>query len=96
MRTSLDREKTTQSNVSVGPVRVALIQRMMNRDEYNLEELSDLCRTAGYLPTFTLTQVRPPHPRYHFGPGKLRELQEAVKRLGVQKVLSENELKPVQ
>jgi GTPase len=77
-------------------LRVAVVQRMSHRSEYNLGELKELCRTAGYEPCYSLTQVRPAHPRYNIGPGKVEELKAAVKRLGISKVFFENEIKPVQ
>jgi len=45
---------------------------------------------------YQLKQVRPPHPRYNIGPGKVEELREIVKRLKIEKVVFENDLKPVQ
>jgi GTP-binding protein HflX len=33
---------------------------------------------------------------YNIGPGKVEELEEAVRELGIEKVVFENELKPVQ
>ena len=77
-------------------MRVAVVQRMLSKEEYNLDELKELCRTAGYEPVFSLTQVRYPHPRYNIGPGKVEELKRAVKTLGIEKVIFENDLKPVQ
>ncbi len=77
-------------------VKVAVVQRMLSKSEYNLDELKELCKTAGYEPVYSLTQVRHPHPRYHIGPGKVEELRKAVKNLGIQKVIFENEIKPVQ
>ncbi len=43
-----------------------------------------------------IEQVRPPHPRYHIGVGKAKELAEMVSRLGAEKVIFGNELKVVQ
>jgi len=77
-------------------VKVAVVQRMLRKEEYNLDELKELCRTAGYEPVYSLTQVRPPHPKYNIGPGKAEELKRAVKSLGIHKVIFENDLKPVQ
>ncbi|MEM1944617.1 MAG: GTPase HflX [Nitrososphaerota archaeon] len=82
--------------VSREGTRVAVVQRLSNREEYNLDELMELCRAAGYEPVFSLTQFRPPHPRYHIGPGKLELLRKAVNSLGITKVVFENEIKPVQ
>jgi GTP-binding protein HflX len=43
-----------------------------------------------------IEQVRPPHPCYHIGVGKAKELAEMVSRLGAEKVIFGNELKVVQ
>jgi len=77
-------------------LRVAVVQRMSHRSEHNLDELKELCRAAGYDPCYSLTQVRPAHPRYNIGPGKVDELRNAVKRLNLSKVFFENDIKPVQ
>jgi len=65
-------------------------------EEPNLEELAELCETAGYEVVYQLSQQRHPHSQYNIGPSKLKELAEAVKRLGIEKIIFENELKPLQ
>jgi GTP-binding protein HflX len=77
-------------------LKVAIIHRVNPGQEDNLDELSELCRTAGYEVVYRIKQVRPPHPEYNIGPGKVEELEEAVRELGIEKVVFENELKPVQ
>jgi GTP-binding protein HflX (EC 3.1.5.-) len=79
-----------------GALKVAIVHRVDRGEEDNLSELRELCRTAGYEVVYELKQVRPPHPEYHIGPGKVEELKKAVKVLGIEKVVFENELKPVQ
>ena len=76
--------------------RVAIVQRVNPGERDNLDELRELCKTAGYEVVYQLKQVRHPHPKYNIGPGKLGELKDAVKRLGISKVIFENEVKPVQ
>ncbi len=76
--------------------RVAIVHRTMPGERDNLAELRELCRTAGYEVVYELRQERYPHPKYNLGSGKVEELRKAVKRLGVEKVVFENELKPVQ
>lgn len=76
--------------------RVAIVHRVLPGEHDNLAELRELCRTAGYEVVYQLKQERYPHPKYNLGPGKLGELKDAVKRLGISKVIFENELKPVQ
>lgn len=61
-----------------------------------MEELAELCDTAGYQVVYELTQQRHPHSQYNIGPSKVKELSDAVKRLDIGKVVFENELKPVQ
>ncbi|MEN3048475.1 MAG: GTPase HflX [Candidatus Caldarchaeales archaeon] len=79
-----------------GNRRVAIVHRLYPWEEDNLDELEELCRTAEYEVVYRLVQRRFPHPVYNIGPSKVRELKEAVRRLGITKVVFENELKPVQ
>jgi GTP-binding protein HflX len=76
--------------------RVAIVHRYYPWESENLDELEELCRTAGYEVVYRLAQCRFPHPLYNIGPSRLGELKEAVRRLGISKVIFENELKPVQ
>ncbi len=77
-------------------VRVAIVHRVRRGEEDNLAELKDLCKTAGYQVVYQLKQERPPHPKFNIGPGKLEELKRAVRELDVEKVIFENDIKPVQ
>jgi len=77
-------------------LRVAIVHRVLRGERDNLAELRELCKTAGYEVVYQLRQERPPHPRYNIGPGKVEELREIVKRLKIEKVVFENDLKPVQ
>lgn len=77
-------------------MKVAIIHRVNPGEGDNLEELSELCRTAGYEVVYRIRQERPPHPEYNIGPGKVEELKKAVQELGIGKVIFENELKPLQ
>ncbi len=77
-------------------MRVAIVHRVDRVEEDNLGELRELCRTAGYEVVYELKQVRPPHPEYHIGPGKVEELKKAIEMLGIERAVFENELKPVQ
>ncbi|MCS7137576.1 MAG: GTPase HflX [Candidatus Caldarchaeum sp.] len=77
-------------------MKVAVVQRLNDWGEYNVDELKELCRSVGYEPVYTLVQRRPPHPKYMIGPGKVEELRKAVERLKVEKVVFENDIKPVQ
>ncbi len=77
-------------------MRVAVVQRLNDWLEYNIDELKELCRSVGYEPVYSLVQKRMPHPKYQLGPGKVEELKKAVKNLRIEKVVFENDLKPVQ
>ncbi len=77
-------------------MKVAIVHRVQRGEDDNLAELRELCKTAGYEVVYQLRQERPPHPRYNIGPGKLEELKKVVRELGIEKVIFENDLKPVQ
>ena len=77
-------------------MRVAIVHRVQRGEQDNLAELRDLCRTAGYEVVYQLKQERLPHPKFNIGPGKVEELRKAVENLEIEKVIFENELKPVQ
>jgi len=76
--------------------RVAIVHRAYPWEESNLDELEELCNTAGYEVVYRLFQRRYPHSEYNIGPSKLSELKQAVKNLGITKVIFENELRPLQ
>ncbi|MEM3745771.1 MAG: GTPase HflX, partial [Candidatus Bathyarchaeia archaeon] len=72
---------------------------MYRRETYEkpgLDELKILAEAAGYEVVGSIEQVRPPHPRYHIGAGKAKELAQMVKDLKAEKVIFGNELKVVQ
>ncbi|MEN2974066.1 MAG: GTPase HflX [Candidatus Caldarchaeales archaeon] len=77
-------------------MKVAIVHRVNPGENDNLEELSELCHTANYEVVYRVRQERPPHPEYNIGPGKVEELKKAVQELDIEKVIFENELKPVQ
>jgi len=77
-------------------LRVAIVHRLCPDERPNLDELRELCSTAGYEVVYELVQRRHPHPKYNIGPGKLAELKDAIKRLKIEKVIFENEIKTVQ
>ncbi|HEY9868663.1 MAG TPA: GTPase HflX [Candidatus Obscuribacterales bacterium] len=65
--------------------------------EDELDELSQLARTAGATVCGRLTQARlQPDPRYFLGSGKLQELALAVQELGANLVIVDHELSPNQ
>lgn len=61
-----------------------------------MEELKGLAEAAGYTVVGSIEQVRKPDPRYQVGPGKAREIADLVRKLGAEKIIFGNELKPVQ
>ncbi len=77
-------------------MRVAIVHRVQPGEKPNLDELRELCLTAGYEVVYELIQRRYPHPKYNIGPGKLAELKDAVKKLNIEKVIFENDIKTVQ
>ncbi len=77
-------------------MRVAIVHCIRPGEKPNLNELRELCVTAGYEVVYELAQRRYPHPKYNIGPGKLAELKDVVKRLNVEKVIFENDVKTVQ
>lgn len=77
-------------------VKVAIIHRREKGEESNLEELKELCKTAGYEVVYELTQIRESHPKYDIGPGKIKILKNAIKEFGIEKVIFENDIKTVQ
>ncbi|MEM2910335.1 MAG: GTPase HflX [Nitrososphaerota archaeon] len=77
-------------------MRVAIVHRLHPDERPNLDELRELCLTAGYEVAYELVQRRYPHPKYNIGPGKVTELKDAVKRLNIEKVIFENDVKTVQ
>ncbi len=72
------------------------MQRRLNREKPSLEELKRLAEAAGYTVAATLEQVREPDARYQIGAGKVEELARLVKENGIEKILFDNPLKPVQ
>jgi len=72
------------------------VQRRLSREKPSLEELKRLAEAAGYTVAATLEQVREPDARYQIGAGKVEELARLVKENGIDKILFDNPLKPVQ
>jgi GTP-binding protein HflX len=65
--------------------------------EDDIDELSQLARTAGATICGRLTQSRPqPDPRYFFGSGKVQELALMVQEFGANLVVVDQELTPTQ
>ena len=75
--------------------RAVMIAALPEGDD--LAELQELLRTAGVATVGQLVQHREhPHPNTYLGPGKLRELKEAIKALDANVVACDDELSPRQ
>lgn len=72
------------------------MQRRRRDEASSLSELASLAETAGYTVAASLEQIREPDSRYMIGRGKAEELAQLVKDLGCERVVFDNELKPVQ
>jgi GTP-binding protein HflX len=61
-----------------------------------MDELKSLAEAAGYEVVGSIEQVRHPHPRYHIGSGKAKELAKMASDLKAEKIIFGNDLKVVQ
>ncbi|MEM2102211.1 MAG: GTPase HflX [Candidatus Bathyarchaeia archaeon] len=73
-----------------------MVQRRLQREPSSLEELESLAQSAGYTVVGRLEQIRKPDPNYHIGSGKVEELKELVSKTSAQKIIFDNDLKPLQ
>ncbi len=74
-----------------------MIAAVRDEDHEDLSELRELLRTAGVAAVGELTQRREhPHPTTYLGAGKLKELQNLVKRADANLVACDDELSPRQ
>jgi GTP-binding protein HflX len=71
------------------------VQRRLHESS-SLDELKSLSESAGYEVVGKLEQVREPDARYQIGSGKVEELRELVTETGANKIIFDNDLKPVQ
>jgi len=72
------------------------VQRRLSHEPSSLEELRKLAEAAGYTVVAKLEQFRLADARYQIGAGKVEELAALVKEKGAEKILFDNQLKPVQ
>ncbi len=77
-------------------LKVILVERRLPGERSLLHELKSLAETVGYEVVGSLEQVRIPSSKYQIGSGKVEELAKIVKETGAEKVIFENDLKPVQ
>jgi len=73
-----------------------MVQRRLAHEPSNLDELRSLAESAGYTVVSRMEQVRQRDPSYQIGSGKVNELAELVKVKEAEKVIFDNELKPLQ
>ena len=71
------------------------MQRRLHESS-SLVELNSLAESAGYDVVGKLEQVREPDPRYQIGSGKVEELRELVTETNANKIIFDNDLKPLQ
>ncbi len=76
--------------------RLILVERRLHGEKSLLHELESLAEAAGHQVLGRLEQVRGLDSRFQIGRGKAEELARMVKELGAERVVFENELKPVQ
>ncbi|HYB92983.1 MAG TPA: GTPase HflX [archaeon] len=76
--------------------RTVVVQRQSIRENYSLSELKSLGEAAGYSIIGSIEQIREADPSYQIGEGKAEELAKLVKNLNADKVIFENDLKPIQ
>jgi len=77
-------------------LKVILVERRLPSEKSLLHELKSLAETLGYEVVGVIQQVRAPSSKYQIGSGKVDELAKMVKETGAEKIIFENELKPVQ
>lgn len=77
-------------------LKVVLVERRLPREKSLLHELKGLAETLGYDVVGVVQQVRIPSSKYQIGSGKVEELTKIVKETGAEKIIFENELKPIQ
>jgi len=61
-----------------------------------LEDLQSLAQSAGHVVVGKLEQVRQADPSFQIGRGKVEELAALVKEKEAEKIIFDNELKPLQ
>jgi len=72
------------------------VQRRLNHERSSLDELQSLAESAGYNVIGKIEQIRERDPAYQIGRGKVTELVELVKQKEAERVIFDNELKPLQ
>jgi len=81
---------------AAGQTRAIIVQRRLNNERSTLDELESLAISAGYTVVGKMEQIRERDPRYQIGSGKVKELADLVKTNEAERVIFDNELKPLQ
>jgi len=68
----------------------------LDNERDNLDELKSLAESAQYAVVGKMEQIRQRDPSYQIGSGKVKELTDLVKTKEAEKVIFDNELKPLQ
>ncbi len=68
----------------------------MRNEPSSLKELKSLAEAAGYIVVAEVEQVRETDPRFQVGKGKVEEIAQMVSEHNVEKLIFDNDLKPVQ
>jgi len=68
----------------------------LDNERNNLDELKSLAESAQYTVVGKIEQIRQRDPSYQIGSGKVKELADLVKTKEAEKVIFDNELKPLQ
>lgn len=77
-------------------LKVILAERRTPREKSLIHELESLAETVGYNVEGCIVQIREPSSTYQIGSGKADELAKLVEETAAEKIIFENELKPVQ
>jgi len=72
------------------------VQRRLAHEHRSLDELQSLAASAGYTVVGKIEQIRERDPSYQIGRGKAEELAQLVKEKKADRVIFDNELKPLQ
>jgi GTP-binding protein HflX len=78
------------------PTRAIIVQRRLDNEQSNLDELRNLAISAEYSVVDQIEQVRKQDLNYQIGSGKAKELAELVGTKKAEKVIFYNELKSLQ
>lgn len=72
------------------------MQRRLSQERLSLDELQSLAQSAGYTVAGKMEQIRERDSSYQIGSGKAKELAQLVKEKKADRVIFDNELRPLQ